>query len=611
MNIRHPKEMEKKDKHPLLASSLPDSRRTATDLAIALAIAFLLALLSLSLNFTDDLHVLLNMYADYRIVQILVNFLFFWLCALLWMAFARWRNAVRKRIEFENILASISPDALIVVSPDRRILVANESVRRIFGYAPAEVVDRTTDLLYDDRRSMGPDSHEIYEALEQDGFHVGLANGKRRSGERVPLEIIAGDLSDSSGAVLILRDISERERQAEERRRMEQHILRADKLSSLGLLASGVAHDFNNVLMSISGHAELSLLDLPESSPVISNIKNIMQASRHAAHLCEQMMLYSGRRNLATECLDISNIIDDIMELLKISAPGNAELRCDLTPGLPLVKADATRLRQIVMNFASNAADALGGKPGVITIKTGEFVHAGSHLAANCLDEDPAPGRYVSLAVADTGHGIDPADRAKVFDPFFTTKTKGHGLGLATVMGIIRAHKGALMLESEPGRGAVFTILLPVSEGLLPEQRAAGGADSWRGHGPVILAEDNELVLGASRALLEHMGFDVTVARDGNEALSVFLDDPDKPVLVMLDIKMPNLNGIDAFREMRKIRPELPVLIASGHLDKDTLREIAQTGGVSFIYKPYELETLREQIAQLLANPHHGQDAAQ
>jgi len=263
------------------------------------------------------------------------------------------------------------------------------------------------------------------------------------------------------------------------------------------------------------------------------------------------------------------------------------------------------------MNFATNAADALSHNPGVITIKTDEFINDDSPLLSNCLDEDPPPGRYVSLAVADTGRGISAEDRPKVFDPFFTTKRKGHGLGLATVMGIIRGHKGALMLESEPGRGSLFTILLPICEDMAAAQAAQADAESWQGSGTVILAEDNELVLGASRSLLEHMGFDVVTAHAGNQALEIFKRDPDQAVLVMLDIKMPNLNGIDALYAIRAVRPNVPILMASGYLDEDTLAEIAESGGVSFIHKPYELDTLRARIAQLLANPLYGQNAAE
>lgn len=599
----------KKQKALYSAASLREHRRTATDLGIAIGIAFVMALLSIAVNLSDELHSYLGGYTDYRLTALLTNFLFIWLCLLLCLAFLRWRSAVRKRLEFENIIASISPDALLVVDPQRRILMANESVMRIFGYAPHEVVNQTTDILYGDRRRLGTHSREIYEALEQDGFHVGRAEGKRRNGETLPLEIISGDLSDRSGAVLLLRDISERMKREAERKSMELQMLRADKLSSLGLLASGIAHDFNNVLMGISGNAELSLLELPEASPVVPYVKNVVHAARHAAGLCEQMLLYAGRGSIEIKPVCLSDVINDIAELLKISVPANARLDWRLRAGLPAVEADPTRLRQIVMNLVTNAADALEGATGTVTVQTDVVTLDGSPLSDNCMERDPPAGDYVSLSVADTGRGIDPQQRSKVFDPFFTTKSKGHGLGLATVAGIVRSHCGALLLESKPGTGSTFSVLLPACE-------RGTAADAEPGHvalepaGTVLLAEDEKMVREASKSLLEHMGFHVLAAQDGVEAVSIFERDPDAPRFLMMDVKMPNMNGIDALHAVRSIRPDVPVLMSSGHLDEETLAEIAEVGNVSFVHKPYELDTLRSRIAQLFTNPYSTQDVA-
>ncbi|MGQ9660883.1 MAG: PAS domain S-box protein [Kiritimatiellia bacterium] len=240
-----------------------EAKRTRIDTTLALCVAFTIVLLGLIVNFGQRISQFFVPHARFPAVTFLLNFLCAWLTVLLGFVFVRWRRTERMRREVESIISSISPDALLVVDCSRRIRVCNNSLVRMFGYTPGEILNRTTDLLYDDRR-VDPVNRprEIYEALERDGYHIGTAVGRRKSGETFPLEIISAELSGREGAVLLLRDITERVRAAQEKERLEEQLRQREKLQSMGLMASGIAHDLNNFLTVVNGNTELARVAL-------------------------------------------------------------------------------------------------------------------------------------------------------------------------------------------------------------------------------------------------------------------------------------------------------------------------------------------------------------
>jgi signal transduction histidine kinase len=246
----------------------------------------------------------------------------------------------------------------------------------------------------------------------------------------------------------------------EERLTLERKLLEAQKLESLGVLAGGIAHDFNNLLAAILGNAELALLDMPPESPAHTSIVQIELAARRAAALTQQMLAYSGRGHFVVDHYDLNRLVVDITELLKTSIPQQIALRLALTPQLPPIIADATQIRQVVINLVTNATEAIGDRDGSITIATRLWPGDQITLGPAALPADLAEGVYVELEVADTGHGMDTATQARIFEPFFTTKFTGRGLGLAAVLGIVRGHRGALTVRSTPGQGSSFRVLL-------------------------------------------------------------------------------------------------------------------------------------------------------
>lgn len=390
------------------------------------------------------------------------------------------------------------------------------------------------------------------------------------------------------------QNITERKRAAEERSRLEQQMLHAQKMESLGVLAGGVAHDFNNILMAIIGNVDLSLMKIEEASPITANLRNIEKAAMRAADLAKQMLAYSGKGKFVIEKLDLNRLIEKLHPILEPSLPTNAVLILKLHKPLPMIEADANQMRQIVMNLFMNAVEALGENGGEVTISTDDLEQDRESLKDALLGEAIAEGRYVLLEVIDTGCGMEKEVLDKVFDPFFTTKFTGRGLGLAAVHGIVRGHKGGIRITSEPGKGSIFQVLLPTSEPppvevSVPEQIENG----WSGKGRILLVDDEEVVRTVASELLKELGFTPVVAGSGAEAIETFKNNKDL-LAVILDLTMPGMDGEECFRALRGIDPEVKVIMSSGFSEHEVVQKFAGEELAGFIQKPYTLKTLKE-----------------
>ncbi|MBL7115178.1 MAG: response regulator [Kiritimatiellae bacterium] len=581
-------------------SPLQKERKAVADLTIAMTIGVLLAFMNLTLNFSGSLHDFFSDYITAEVMSWIVNVLFFWLVLLLWLAFRRWRQESHQRAELENVISSISPDALIVVSPDRTIDYCNASVTRIFGYAPEDVLGQTTDLLYYDRRQDKSHRGEIRDALEFDGFHVGSATGKRADGSTVPLEIITGNLSGSHGAVLLLRDITERVESEQERAHLEAKVRQRQKLESLGILAGGIAHDFNNLLMGILGNAELVLSGAESDSRAYRQMEGIKTAAVRAGELCKQLLSYSGRGGFLKQPINMSQIVSEMCDLLSISISKNVTIDYHLKEDISSIHADPSQMRQIVMNFITNASDAAEHETCIVSVRTGVRHCEESDLKGVLLDEDRPPGDYVFLEVADSGCGMDSETLARIFDPFFTTKVTGRGLGLAAVLGIVRGHNGCIKVESALGQGSVFTVLFPKTEAEVQPLPSMDTDAQVPLGGHVLLVDDEEIVRSVGRELLEHLGFSVTVAIDGAEAVELYKDIGSELDLVLLDMTMPNMTGQEAMRHILKRHPEQKVVLSSGYNKDAAVVGDGDVRPAAFIQKPYELNSLREILSRVM-----------
>ena len=390
----------------------------------------------------------------------------------------------------------------------------------------------------------------------------------------------------------LMHDVTRRKLAEEERWQLEAQVQHAQKLESLGVLAGGIAHDFNNLLVGILGNAGLALMKLSPESPVRSYIERLEAAGQRAAELTNQMLAYSGRGAFVVEPLNMTRLVEEMGHLLEASISKKATFSYHLPADLPLVEGDPAQLRQVLMNLIINASDALGDEPGVITLRAGTKDVEQGYLPGIFLRDDLPEGRYVRLEVADTGCGMDAETRERIFDPFFTTKFAGRGLGLAAVLGIVRGHKGAIKVYSEPGQGTTFALFLPVAEDLVEPvetvaKTSADDARAWRGAGTVLVADDEETVRDVARRVLEDRGFTVLLACDGQEAVDMFRSHADDICAVLLDLSMPALNGKEALREIHGIRADVPAILSSGYTEEDAIDQSSTERPAAFIQKPY------------------------
>jgi len=392
------------------------------------------------------------------------------------------------------------------------------------------------------------------------------------------------------------RDITAEKGAEQDREKLRLKMLEAQKLESLGVLAGGIAHDFNNLLTVILANATFLRSDRGGNDEPLVHIE---AAARRAADLCRQMLAYAGKGNVVVESVDVGALVTDTAELIHVSMSKKVRLELDLAPELPPVDADASQLRQVIMNLVINASEALGDTHGTIRIAT-RVARPENLRAAAVHSFDPRPGAYVCLEVADTGHGMSPATLARIFDPFFTTKFTGRGLGLAAVLGIVRAHHGTLTVDSTPGSGSAFHLYLPVAtrpHEPVPVTTAARPASSRHAAGHLLIADDEPIVLETADALLRHCGYTTALARDGHEAVARFRDDPKGFHAVLLDLTMPGLDGAEAMRVMRSINPTVAVVIMSGFSEQEVLVRLRGFGRVAFLRKPFSREMLLAQIA--------------
>ncbi len=375
----------------------------------------------------------------------------------------------------------------------------------------------------------------------------------------------------------------------------------AQKLESLGALAGGIAHDFNNLLCGILGGVELAVDELDAAHPARADLDIVQRTAREATELCRQLLAYSGKGRFVIEPVELSELVGSMQKLLRVTARKNVNLRLDLARGLPAVTADASQLRHVVINLVANASEAIGAAPGTITVCTGLMTCDDVYLRTTYLDDVLRPGAYVFVEVADNGCGMDAATRERIFDPFFSTKFVGRGLGLAAVQGIVRGHAGAIKVYSEVGSGTTIKILFPASAEAAAGCRPAPTAPGWRGHGLVLLVDDEPVVRAVGTRILERLGFEVLTAADGVEALEAFEQVRDRVVLIILDMTMPNLGGAATYRQLRARDPGVRVVLTSGYNEQEATSHFNGKGLAAFVQKPFQLESMRSTLERVLS----------
>ena len=488
---------------------------------------------------------------------------------------------------------------MALVSPEGKWLRVNSSLCEMIGYSEEELLAKTfqeithpddleADLEY--VRQMLAGAIETY-TMEKRYFH--------KQGHTVWILLAVSLVRESSGAPLHfisqIENITGRKQAEEDRLTLERQMLNAQKLESLGILAGGVAHDFNNILTAVIGNAELAIMRLPPASPVLSNLQQIEKSAERAADLAKQMLAYSGKGRFVIETIDLNSLLEEMLHIMEVSVSKNVLLRLDLHRPLPPMVADAAQIRQIIMNLVINGSEAIADKSGVITIKTGSVQVEEMQVAGICQGEKLCGGEYVFFEVSDSGCGMDKETVAKIYDPFFSTKFTGRGLGMSAVQGIVRGHKGAILIASEPGSGSCFRILLPAAAAHPDVSAKKISGENWKGEGKVLLVDDEEGVLNVGTALLKELGFTTVTAVNGRDGIDVYRQNPDI-AFVILDLTMPVMGGEQCFSALKQISPDVKVIISSGYREQEVLELFAGSGVSGFIQKPYKLSALKEAI---------------
>lgn len=500
---------------------------------------------------------------------------------------------------YNRQLLDLSPDPIFVLDADGTVLDVNPAAQALTRANRSTLIGSTFAQRFVHA--------ERVRLLTADALRLGTVRDAEiellvePKGAPVPLlcnaAAFAGDGAGARGVLVVARDISARKAAEAERFTMEARVRETQKLESLGVLAGGIAHDFNNLLTGILGNASLAKLDLAPGTPPFNCVDEIEKASLRAAELCRQMLAYSGKGRFVVQLVDLSELITEAAPLLELSASKKAKLRFFLNKNLPLVQADVNQLRQIVINLVSNAAEAVGDKEGMIRVTTGSMRATREYLQQTHLSPELPEGQYVFVEVNDNGTGMSAETLARIFEPFFTTKFTGRGLGLSAVLGIVRGHKGAIKVESEPGKGSSFLVLLPAADqtaSVPAEPVAEPAAPPCK---RVLVVDDEEVVRNVLVRMLKAFGYESTTACDGQQAVQLFHEGMPDFCAVLLDLTMPELDGAETFREIHRLQPELPVVLMSGYSEQEAVEKFGAEGLAGFLQKPFQPDALKARLA--------------
>jgi PAS domain S-box-containing protein len=476
----------------------------------------------------------------------------------------------------------------VIISRSGKVIDASDGIARFFGRGREELIgSQILNLVAPSEREAV--SRRIEKETVGSYETVAIAAG----GELAPVMVVTvmSTLDGAPARVAALRDLREARRLEHERRQLELQVERSQRLDSLGVLASGIAHDFNNLLVGILGGSELLLGTVDDADQRVL-LESIHTAGERAANLTKQMLAYAGRRSLATtEPIVLADLWRELRTLLDAGLSKKAYLEIDVAPDCVVLGERAT-LMQVFMNLLTNASDALDDKPGTIRVSAERVLQPDARWQ-NALGVAVGPGNWVLVRVQDSGAGMDTVTASRIFEPFFSTKPRGHGLGLGSCLGIIKAHGGAMLVESSPGQGSAFSVLLPATElRSTPVVGAKAQGPSLSCH--LLVIDDQAPVRAHVRRVLEKDGFVVTEAIGGIAGLAAVQQN--EPDVVLLDMMMPDLNGVEVLRRLRASGSTVPVVLFSGDLDATTERGLKPGMVQSTLQKPFDRGSLLDAI---------------
>jgi PAS domain S-box-containing protein len=522
------------------------------------------------------------------------------------------RLAEEQRRQLDSTLEA-TPQPALVTDPEGIVRYANPAFEQFLGYSIKELGGRNIETLIHNSEEALPLTLGAVTNRPQFEASTIRATSKNSEGQAIEVEISIAPVRDQTGRILHFvctwQDISRQSL-------LESQLREAQKLEAIGTLAGGIAHDFNNILSGLLGFTELAKRDVKPESRAHQNLEQIAQAGKRAAALVHHILAFSHLEDHTKHPIFLHPIVKEATSLLRATVSATIEIRSNIETRCPAVCADPTGIHQVVMNLCANASQALQETGGAITVSlnTVELTADSPQLMES---PDLAPGLYVQFIVEDTGPGIPKDIQQRIFEPYFSTKTPskntGHGLGLATVQGIVKAHGGLIRVESEVNRGAKFEVLLPAMKQEPQESYPAVASPApptpsrnLRGNERILFVDDERMIAYLEQTLLEELGYDVRAFTSSTEALDAFQEDPDAFDLVVTDLSMPQLTGTAFAREILTLRPNVPIILCSGFYDADTTERVHKLGIREFIKKPISTEELAKTIRRLLDSYKNG-----
>jgi PAS domain S-box-containing protein len=496
-------------------------------------------------------------------------------------------------------LDSTEDYGIILMDPDGRVRRWSRGAERLFGYKPEEVEGNPANRIF-----VPPDQHAGVPEVElQQAAATGRAEDERwhlrKDGSRFWASGVMIALKENGtlqGFAKVVRDLTER-------RRLDEAVRQTQKLESVGVLAAGVAHDFNNVLTAIIGNVSLVRRRLAKDGkdPVIDDmLAGAERAGTRAADLVRQLLNYAGKGRRQIKPVDICQVVADALAIVQASVSRKITIRPDVPEEGPKIPADVGQLQQLILNLVLNGAEAIGEQKGEVSVRVRVRDVAEAELVERFVGFSLPPHRYTEIMVSDTGAGMDEQTLQKIFDPFFTTKFLGRGLGLAAALGVVRSHGGGIAVQSAPGKGTTFTVLLPAEEEGEegpPLTVADAISETAKGHGLVLIVDDEVGIRSLIQASLEDLGYTVLTAENGAQAVELFMRSADEISMVLLDVVMPSMDGGEAAATIHAHNPDVPILIMSGLGDQDALQRFGHVRIAGFVPKPFAPEQLAQAVA--------------
>ena len=528
------------------------------------------------------------------------------------------RKRSEEQLQYQQNLADAittnAAEGMLLIDNEGRVTYANPTAQTMFGWTQEELVgellhEKLHAGLPDGTRHSSDECSHIRVLLTGETVRCPEDYFVHKDGRIVPVSSsIAAIRSDSliAGAVMVVRDLTEQKEAEATQRENEEALQQAQKLESIGVLAGGIAHDFNNLLTGIMGNAGLArrAINAGRMEQAAALLRDVLSASERAADLTRQLLAYAGKGRFIILPVDLTKLVREVSTLIRASISKKITLVIDVPDDCPLVEADRAQLQQLVMNLVINGGEAIGDEPGTLTvrIRTEHFTERRERPRAEGFPI--STGDYVRIDVTDTGAGMDEETRIRIFEPFFTTKFLGRGLGLSAALGIVRGHRGAISVRSEPGQGTTFTVLLPVQREPRRVDRVSGHVTVDRdiqGAGTLLVADDEEGVRSLVSNVLQDAGYTVELARDGAEAIERLRQLGQSVRLVLLDLTMPILSGAQTATELRRLQPDIPIIAMSGYGDIEVMQRFSEAGVSDFLPKPFTPDHLAAKIRDVLA----------